>query len=155
MSVQTVQSCIFRSVLCDIAMEEVLLWSIFACCIVKKKIGTHQRNRSFKWSRKWLLKRRDFSHIRLLRILRDEPNKIRQKLARTLPKISHGRMIRENCGTKRMTKRSKCPHATTCRCRSRFSELMSSVIAATVQSSRRTQNCAVFRSTRNVLSATS
>lgn len=72
---------IFCSVLCEIAMEEVLLWSIFAMCIVKKKRLEHLRStRRSKWSRKWLLKRQHFSHIKLLRELRDERNDWRNYL---------------------------------------------------------------------------
>ncbi|XP_074034628.1 uncharacterized protein [Leptinotarsa decemlineata] len=56
-------------------MEEVLLWSILACCLVKnERLNRLRSTRRSKWSRKWLLKRQHFFCITLLRELRDEPN---------------------------------------------------------------------------------
>ena len=47
----------FRSVLCNIAMEEVLLLSTLACCLVeKKRLKRLRSTRRSRWSRKWLLK---------------------------------------------------------------------------------------------------
>lgn len=63
-------------------MEEILLWSVFACCLVKKKKRL-ERLRSTprsKWSRKWLLKRQHFSHIRLLREPDDWRNYLRMDI---------------------------------------------------------------------------
>nr|CAH7762381.1 unnamed protein product [Callosobruchus chinensis] len=62
-------------------MEEVLLWSIFACCLVKRRKEIHLKStRHSKWSRKWLLRRQHFSHIKLLCELRNEPNDWRNYL---------------------------------------------------------------------------
>lgn len=60
------------------ALKEVLLWSL---CIVylAKKAKKSQRPRR-KWSRKWLLKKREYSRINLLRELQNEPNNWRNYL---------------------------------------------------------------------------
>lgn len=55
-------------------MEEVLLWSIFAICVAKERqMKRRKRIRRSRWSRQWLLKRNQFSHVKLLRELRREP----------------------------------------------------------------------------------
>ncbi|XP_046682066.1 putative nuclease HARBI1 [Homalodisca vitripennis] len=59
-------------------MEEVLLWSVYAVCIAIKFRKT--RNPRRKWSRQWLLQKRTFSHTKLLRELRNEPNDWRNYL---------------------------------------------------------------------------
>ncbi|CAI6376995.1 unnamed protein product [Macrosiphum euphorbiae] len=59
-------------------MEEVLLWSLYLVCLAKKTKQSRRPRR--KWSRKWLLKKREFSHINLLRELRNEPNDWRNYL---------------------------------------------------------------------------
>ena len=58
-------------------MEEALLWSLYAICITIKS-KNKQKNRRLRWSREWLLKRREFSHVRLLREL--EPDDWRNYL---------------------------------------------------------------------------
>ncbi|KAJ8937643.1 hypothetical protein NQ318_002157 [Aromia moschata] len=60
-------------------MEEVLLWSIYAVWLARK-FRNRRKNRRTKWSREWLLKRSDYSHIRLLNELRSEPDDWRNYL---------------------------------------------------------------------------
>lgn len=74
-----------------VIMEEVLLWSIFACCLVKKKKRLDRRRSTTRsmWSRKWLLKRQRFSHIRLLHELRDDPNDWRNYLRMDIDTYSY------------------------------------------------------------------
>ena len=64
-------------------MEEVLLWSIFAVCLARKRRIKLKRNKSARcsiWSRRWLLRREQFSHVRLLSELRGEPEDWRNYL---------------------------------------------------------------------------
>ena len=72
-----------------ITMEEVLLWSALTCCIVEKKRLERLKTRRSRWSRKWLLKRHNFSHIKLLRELRDEPNDWRNYLRMDIETYTH------------------------------------------------------------------
>jgi hypothetical protein len=71
-------------------MEEILLWSIYAACSAKKsknkRIMSNQRSR---WSREWLLKRHSFSHVRLLRELRDEAGDWRNYLRVDVETYNH------------------------------------------------------------------
>lgn len=60
-------------------MEEALLLSIIALCLVKLKRKRKATRRS-RWSREWLLKRGRFSHVNLLRELRHEPEDLRNYL---------------------------------------------------------------------------
>lgn len=62
-------------------MEELLLWSFYAICL--GKLAQKKRTKRTRWSRAWLLKRSEFSHVRLLRELGDEPNDWRNYLRMT------------------------------------------------------------------------
>ena len=59
-------------------MEEVLLWLLYIVCLATKAKKLRRPRR--KWNRKWLLKKREFSHINLLRELQNEPNDWRNYL---------------------------------------------------------------------------
>lgn len=65
-------------------MEEVLLWSLLVVCLnakrkreVRKRLNIMRRSR---WSRSWLIKRHLYSHVRLLKELRGEPEDWRNYL---------------------------------------------------------------------------
>lgn len=60
------------------AMEEVVLLSLYIGCLAKKM--EKSRKPRTKWSREWLLKKREFSHVKLLKELRNEPNDWRNYL---------------------------------------------------------------------------
>ncbi|CAH1972595.1 unnamed protein product [Acanthoscelides obtectus] len=67
-------------------MEEALLWSFYGICIAIK--GRNKRNnRRLRWSREWLLKRQEFSHVRLLREL--EPDDWRNYLRMDTETYNH------------------------------------------------------------------
>ncbi|CAH1957255.1 unnamed protein product [Acanthoscelides obtectus] len=67
-------------------MEEALLWSFYGICIATK--GRNKRkNRRLRWSREWLLKRQEFSHVRLLREL--EPDDWRNYLRMDTETYNH------------------------------------------------------------------
>ncbi|XP_050504264.1 putative nuclease HARBI1 [Diabrotica virgifera virgifera] len=59
-------------------MEEVLLSVLVGCLVVKKR--ENSRKPRSKWSRKWLLMRREFSHVKLMQELSNEPNDWRNYL---------------------------------------------------------------------------
>ena len=83
LSVHTVPcSYLISSVLCNIVMMgKALLLTVLATWLVKKKrLQSLSRTRRSKWSRTWLLWRQNFSHVKLLRQLHDEPNDWRNNL---------------------------------------------------------------------------
>ena len=58
----------------DVMMKGALLLTVLATYLVKmKRVQRLSRTRLSKWSRTWLLRRQNFSHIKLLRELHDEP----------------------------------------------------------------------------------
>lgn len=59
-------------------MEEVVLLSLYIGCLVRK-VKKSRKPRT-QWSREWLLKRKDFSHVKLLKELQNEPNDWRNYL---------------------------------------------------------------------------
>lgn len=62
-------------------MKEILLWSIFAVCLIRKRqIKRLKYKQRSRWSRAWLLKRHRFSHVQLLKELRSEPEDWRNYL---------------------------------------------------------------------------
>ena len=60
-------------------MEEVVLLSVLIGCLAKNKKEKSRKPRS-KWSREWLLQNREFSHVKLLQELTNEPNDWRNYL---------------------------------------------------------------------------
>lgn len=61
-------------------MEEALLWFTIALVKILQLRQRRKLSKSRRWSREWLLKRGQYSHIRLLRELRDEPDDWRNYL---------------------------------------------------------------------------